>query len=108
MKKLIVNADDFGQSQGINKGIIHAFENGILTSASLMVRYPSAQEAADYANIHNMHLGIHIDLGEWICVNDEWQPLYEVVSTGDVKAVRSEIANQLESFYRITGCVGSH
>ncbi len=42
---LIVNADDFGQSPGINHGIIKAFEKGIVTSASLMVRFPAAIEA---------------------------------------------------------------
>jgi len=35
---LIVNADDFGQSPGVNRGIIQAHEHGIVTSASLMVR----------------------------------------------------------------------
>jgi YdjC-like protein len=43
---LIVNADDFGQSSGVNRGIIEAHEKGILTSASLMVRWPATEEAA--------------------------------------------------------------
>jgi predicted glycoside hydrolase/deacetylase ChbG (UPF0249 family) len=34
-----VNADDYGQSAGVNRGIIEAHEHGIFTSASLMVRY---------------------------------------------------------------------
>ena len=37
MKSLIVNADDFGASTGINRGVIEAHQNGILTSASMMV-----------------------------------------------------------------------
>ena len=35
---LIVNADDFGLSEGVNRGIVRAHEGGIVTSASLMVR----------------------------------------------------------------------
>lgn len=34
---LIVNADDFGDSYGINKGIIEVIRNGIVTSTSVMV-----------------------------------------------------------------------
>ena len=46
---LIVNADDFGQSHGVNRGIIEAHERGVVTSASLMVRWPAARKAAAYA-----------------------------------------------------------
>ena len=49
---LIVNADDFGLSAGVNRGIVEAHERGIVTSASLMVRRPAAREAADYARTH--------------------------------------------------------
>ena len=49
---LIVNADDFGQSPGVNRGIIEAHEHGIVTSASLMVRWPAAASAAAYAREH--------------------------------------------------------
>ena len=41
-RAVIVNADDFGQSAGINRGIVEAHERGIVTSASLMVRWPAA------------------------------------------------------------------
>ena len=51
-RHLIVNADDYGLTSGINRGIAEAHENGILTSASLMVRYPAAAEAAAYAKAH--------------------------------------------------------
>ena len=60
---LIVNADDFGQSHGINEGIIAAHEKGIVTSASLMVRYPAASEAASYAQKNpRLSVGLHVDL----------------------------------------------
>lgn len=108
-KKLIVNADDFGQSKGINAGIIQAHEQGIVTSASLMVRYPAANEAAAYSrNNDKLSIGLHADLGEWICEDGEWRSLYEVVSLDDIKKVENEINQQLESFYRIMGRNPTH
>ena len=43
---LIVNADDFGQSPGINRGVVEAHDRGIVTSASRAVRWPIPAEAA--------------------------------------------------------------
>jgi predicted glycoside hydrolase/deacetylase ChbG (UPF0249 family) len=106
---LIVNADDFGQSPGVNRGIIEAHEHGIVTSASLMVRWPAAVEAAAYAGAHaELSLGIHIDLGEWRVVNGEWIALYQVVPLDDREAVRSEVARQLATFQRLTASEPSH
>ena len=45
-RALIVNADDFGLSAGVNAGVARTHEEGILTSASLMVRQPGAEQAA--------------------------------------------------------------
>jgi predicted glycoside hydrolase/deacetylase ChbG (UPF0249 family) len=44
-KLLIFNADDFGASDGINKGIIEVPINGVVTSASLMVTGTVVDEA---------------------------------------------------------------
>lgn len=108
-RQLIVNADDFGQSHGINRGVIEAFEKGIVTSASLMVRWPAAEEAADYARKHpDLSLGLHLDLCEWICRDDKWEPLYEVVAADDADEVREEVARQLETFQRLVGQEPSH
>src|SRR5512143_2762317 len=96
---LIVNADDFGLSAGVNRGIIRAHEEGILTSASLMVRYPAAAEAARYALQHpRLSVGLHLDLAEWVYRNDEWVARYEVVPPDDEKAVAGEVTRQLEGF----------
>ena len=108
-KKLIVNADDFGQSDGINTGIIRGYEEGIVTSTSLMVRYRTAIDAADYAAKHpDFDLGLHIDLGEWIFKDCDWVPIYEVIDLNDLDAVQSEINNQLNSFIRLIGRPPSH
>ena len=64
-KCLIVTADDFSRSPGLCRGIIAANEGGIVTSASLMVRWPAAVGAAAYARERpDLALGLHFDLGE--------------------------------------------
>ncbi len=63
MKYLIVNADDFGASRGINRGIIEAHRNGIVTSTSLIVNTPFGEEAAKLANqARHLSVGLHVDL----------------------------------------------
>ena len=106
---LIVNADDFGQSAGVNRGIIEAHEQGIVTSASLMVRWPNAPEAAAYAREHSdLSLGLHLDLGEWAFRDGEWVRIYEVVSPSDESEVADEIARQLDTFRQLAGKDPTH
>ncbi|HEX6440373.1 MAG TPA: ChbG/HpnK family deacetylase [Candidatus Binatia bacterium] len=108
-KYLIVNADDFGQSPGINRGIMTAHRDGIVTSTSLMVRWPAAAEAATYAREHpSLSIGLHIDLGEQILRAGEWVPLYTVVPLESESAVRTEISRQLELFDRLVGHAPTH
>lgn len=105
---LIVNADDFGQGPGVNRGVIRAFEDGILTSASAMVRWPAAREAATYARQHPyLGVGLHLDLGEWALRRGEWVPLYEVVPT-DRDAVREEVDRQITAFRELFGRDPTH
>jgi len=60
-KRLIVNADDFGRTPGINQGVIEAHRRGIVTSATLMVSCPAAAEAARLA-AENPRLGVGLHL----------------------------------------------
>jgi predicted glycoside hydrolase/deacetylase ChbG (UPF0249 family) len=106
---LIVNADDFGLSAGVNRGIIECAEHGILTSTSLMVRWPAAVEAAAYAKQNRkISVGLHVDLGEWVLRNGEWEPLYKVADADDPTAVRVEIHGQVAEFRRLVGRAPSH
>ena len=108
-KYLIVNADDFGQSSKTNRGIIQAHKHGVVTSASLMVRWPAAIEAAAYGHDHpSLSLGIHIDLGEWRYQQEAWIPVYEVTKVHDRVAVAKEVSNQLAAFRRLVGSEPSH
>jgi predicted glycoside hydrolase/deacetylase ChbG (UPF0249 family) len=106
---LVVNADDFGQSPGVNEGIVEAHEHGIVTSASLMVRWPAATEAAAYAREHpSLSIGLHFDLGEWAYRDGAWVRLYEVVPADDPAAVAGEAAQQLAAFHRLLGRDPTH
>src|SRR5262245_54840774 len=95
-RQLIVNADDFGQSAGVNEGVLRAYDEGIVTSASLMVRWPAAAPAAVAARIRpGLSVGLHIDLGEWQRAAGEWIPLYQVVPLEDEEALNREVRSQL-------------
>ena len=108
-KLLIVNADDFGLSDGVNRGIIRAHEQGIVTSASLMVRQPAAAAAADYAKRHpGLSVGLHLDLGEWAYRDGQWTAAYEVVPLDSMGAVAEEVARQLDRFRDLVGRDPTH
>jgi predicted glycoside hydrolase/deacetylase ChbG (UPF0249 family) len=62
MPKLIVNADDFGLSKEINKGICEAHLRGVVTDTSLLVRSPYAREALRTGTEAGIPIGIHVDL----------------------------------------------
>jgi hopanoid biosynthesis associated protein HpnK len=63
MKELIINADDFGLSSGANRGIVQAWRQGILTSASLMVGGAAFKEAVSLAAENpGLQVGLHLTL----------------------------------------------
>jgi predicted glycoside hydrolase/deacetylase ChbG (UPF0249 family) len=105
MRELIVNADDLGHSEGVDRGILEAHEHGIVTSASLLVRFPHAAAAVAH---DGLDLGLHVDLGEWAYVGGEWCPLYERVALDDASAVAAEVEHQLAEFRRLTGREPTH
>jgi predicted glycoside hydrolase/deacetylase ChbG (UPF0249 family) len=63
MPRLIVNADDFGLTAGVNRGIQHVFAAGGLTSATLMAGAQEAAAAAAFArDSPGLGVGCHIVL----------------------------------------------
>lgn len=106
---LIVNGDDFGRTPGINRGVIRSYDHGILTSASLMVRWPAATDAPAYCRERaDLSLGLHLDLGEWVFRDGTWHCLYQVVDPTEIGAVRTEVRAQLELFRSLVGRDPSH
>jgi len=60
---LIVNADDFGRSTGVDDGIVRAHREGIVTSTTFMANAPGAQHAASLAlSTPSLDVGVHLVL----------------------------------------------
>jgi predicted glycoside hydrolase/deacetylase ChbG (UPF0249 family) len=109
LKSLIVNADDFGMTHGINAGVIEAHRSGVVTSASLMVKQPAAEEAARLATANpRLGLGLHIDLVEWEPVDGVRQRMYARVDLADQAAVAREIEEQRALFVSLVGREPDH
>ncbi len=98
---LIVNADDFGASEGINRGIVEAHTGGIVTSTSLMVTGSVVAGAVALARAHpELGIGLHLDLD-----GEQADP---DLDPSDTAAVRAELARQLEVFGELMGRPPTH
>jgi len=118
---LIVNADDLGRSEGVNRGIFEAHERGVVTSATMMVSFPAARRAgAELAHHPDLGVGLHVTLSGAAPT----LPVREVPSLVDAGGLlprkpdamgeidpaelRAEVRHQLELFRRMTGRMPTH
>jgi chitin disaccharide deacetylase len=91
VKCLIVNADDFGASRGINRGIVDAYQKGVLTSASMMVDASGSTEAGRISARHpELGVGLH------------------VVIAPSADAPEAEVERQFARFTKLTGQLPTH
>lgn len=101
MKRLIVNADDFGAGRGINRGIVEAHSEGILTSASLMVEMPGSEEAARLAaTLPRLSVGLHA-----VLTDEDGAP---IVDFDERERCRAELQRQVGHFEQLTGGRPTH
>jgi len=92
MKWLIVTGDDFGITSGINRGIVQAHREGILTSTSLMVDRPACEEAATLGRAcATLSVGLHLEL-----------------NPDDPAGIPAELARQLARFVELVGAAPTH
>jgi predicted glycoside hydrolase/deacetylase ChbG (UPF0249 family) len=95
VRRLIVNADDFGMTEGVTRGIVEAHAHGIVTSTSLMVDAPGARHAVSLAAEHpNLSIGLHF-------VDD-------TPALDDPEHAAREFARQLERFRSLMQAEPTH
>ena len=99
MKKLIVNADDFGYRTQINNAIIYAYKNGVVRSTSMLVNREGFDEAVMLAKENpGLGIGLHIDLDKFFDIEHGvgtvkgW--LNNNIPSQDI--IKSEIRQQIE------------
>jgi chitin disaccharide deacetylase len=90
VRQVIFNADDFGASLGVNRGIIECHRDGVLTSASLMMTGRAVDEAVALSReFPRLAIGLHFDV---------WGEDERSFDIGDVAATRDEFHRQLDCF----------
>ena len=92
MRWLIVTGDDFGITSGVNRGIVQAHREGILTSTSLMVDRPACEEAAALGRAcATLSVGLHLELNR-----------------DDPDRIPAELERQLARFMELVGADPTH
>ncbi|MCM2334807.1 MAG: ChbG/HpnK family deacetylase [Anaeromyxobacteraceae bacterium] len=100
MTVLVINADDFGYSRGINRGIVEAHDRGVVTSTSLMVDAPRVEEAVALARTRPaLSVGLHVNF------TNEAERLVEFT---DPAACRADLLRQVARFEALVGRPPTH
>ncbi len=130
MRYLIVNADDFGFSPEVIKGVIEAYQNGIVTDTSVLIRSPYAEMALSRAFEVGLPVGVHIDFvteyhlhqhqSNQNLVGPNGQLTHELnerefhnhiehsFTSDELIGLRDEIRSQVNLFIRLAGEKPSH
>ncbi|MGE0519699.1 MAG: hopanoid biosynthesis-associated protein HpnK [Candidatus Binatia bacterium] len=125
-RQLIVSADDFGMSRGVNAAIMRAHREGVLTQVSLMVRGRAAAEAVELArSTPSLSVGLHLTLVQGYSAapsgavpllagadgrlrrDPVWAGMRYFFTPGARRQIEREVVAQLEAF-AATGLQLSH
>jgi predicted glycoside hydrolase/deacetylase ChbG (UPF0249 family) len=112
---LIINADDLGISPEVNRGIFLAYEKGVVTDSSLLIKGPYVHQAIEMIKKKSrFQVGIHVDLDPlmgWKSPGIEQLPrpkLVEMMNKPNfAEKVKKEIDNQITAFLK-EGLIPSH
>lgn len=123
-KQLIVNADDYGRTPGVSRGILTAHREGIVTSTTVMINQPGVEEQlAEALTCPGLGVGLHLVFTAWrpILPPDEVPGLVDAgglfLEQHDVWAraeqipvaqLQAELSAQLERFAGLAGRLPDH
>jgi len=60
--RIIINADDFGMTRSVNRAVVALAKRGTLTSTTVMVNLPFAEEVEQLLPLEHFGIGLHINL----------------------------------------------
>jgi chitin disaccharide deacetylase len=118
---LIVNADDFGLTRGVSRGILECYQRGIVTSTTLMVNRDADPAQLEELRSSGLGVGLHVNLTLGTPISDPRRvgslldDAGQFVRDARVQAERArpeearlEIGNQIEAFRRLMDRFPTH
>jgi predicted glycoside hydrolase/deacetylase ChbG (UPF0249 family) len=118
---LVVNADDLGRSPGVNAGIFEAHRKGLVTSATMMVGFAAAADAArGLADHPELGVGLHVTLTgavptlpparvpSLVGADGRFPARPEGLKDPDPREIRAEVEHQLARFEELAGRPPTH
>lgn len=96
MRRLIVNADDFGLTAGVNRAIIEGHTRGMITSTTIMANMPAFDEAVRLAAEHpTLGVGLHFNITQGRPVAPAAQVRSLLNGRGEFPGTSTEVAKRL-------------
>lgn len=124
---VLINADDFGLNDMVNRAVVELLKAGRIQRATLMVNTPNSKEAAELAKANHLEskIGLHINLTDGTPLSEDIKQtrfcqfgVFEVkqvekgtrlhITCTEKKAVRKEIQAQFERYKELMGEYPKH
>lgn len=107
MRRVILNADDFGYDPAVSRGIEQAMRDGLVSSTTMMVNTPHSEEAASRAK--GLSIGLHLNLARWRSISRPSHEFVEAQAHGlDEAFVEAEALAQLDRLNALVGRAATH
>jgi hypothetical protein len=118
VRRLIVNADDFGLTRGVSEGILAAHRHGIVTSTTMIVNRPNEPDLRDRLRDSGLGTGLHLNLtlgapltrarsltgldGQFV------RDPRRAAAQADPRDVEREVEAQIDTFENLLGRLPTH